>query len=123
MEKTIKSGLTQKEAAIEVIEILNKFYTSKMMDIAIGFDSEGEIDYWFNVHNDSDCMVEVYNTQNGSLGDMVDELEKENLTDEEIAELSECFLPGCWGMNTDGEDWDEKTQDFFEIEIEFADDK
>ena len=118
--KTIKSNLTQKEAAIEVIEILNKFHTSNMMDITVGWTADGQIDYEYDVHG-GDIIIPIAKTGDGNLGDMVCDLEKENLSDEEVAELSECFSPGCWGMNTDGEGWDEESQDFFEIEIEFAD--
>jgi hypothetical protein len=96
---TIKMQITEKQAAEEVVKIMEKFYTGNMMDITIGFTEDGQVDYDFDVHGPGDIVWSVYRTEGGWTCDNDGNPDDQEWWNENRDDLAECFSDGCWGMH------------------------
>ncbi len=63
--------VSKKQAAIAIVEKVRDFFLRDSMPITIGFNKNGDVDYWHDVYGYRDMEIKVFSTDNGdSLGDV-----------------------------------------------------
>lgn len=92
--QTIKTTLTKEQIASQIVDIMERYYTGNMMDIHIGLDEDGDVDYGFDVHSDTSSVVlSLVETQGGwSFGEWEGDIEdEESWTEEQKQGLVQSF--------------------------------
>lgn len=67
---TIKSQLTRREAADKIVKALRDHYTRIESDVAIGFNTDGEVDFDYLSSNSRDVELIYFETNNGFTFDL-----------------------------------------------------
>jgi len=63
--KKVVSELTMQQVATQVVEKLREFYSGQSMDMTIGLNHDGSVEYWYDVHGFEGMALEIVSTAKG----------------------------------------------------------